>query len=131
MAPALVLLITMLGVVVWLLVVWGGLAALYAVTKMVGGICSTPRDSTTRGLWTIGPRTRTPPAARAAADAFSSADRPRWVLGSMGPGTKLATLGHAVTLFEAAARIGAVRGVVHHAAPHAPGHSLPRAARAR
>ncbi|MBK8177649.1 MAG: methionine synthase [Planctomycetes bacterium] len=33
--------------------------------------------------------------ARAAADKFSTAERPRWVLGSMGPGTKLATLGHA------------------------------------
>ncbi|MFE9308634.1 methionine synthase [Streptomyces sp. NPDC006706] len=33
--------------------------------------------------------------AREAADAFTAADgRPRWVLGSMGPGTKLPTLGH-------------------------------------
>ncbi|MBA2456504.1 MAG: methionine synthase [Nocardioidaceae bacterium] len=32
--------------------------------------------------------------AREAADAWSSPDRPRWVLGSMGPGTKLPTLGH-------------------------------------
>ncbi|MEU8436872.1 methionine synthase [Streptomyces sp. NPDC029216] len=33
--------------------------------------------------------------AREAADAFTEADgRPRWVLGSMGPGTKLPTLGH-------------------------------------
>ncbi|MFF2306816.1 methionine synthase [Streptomyces sp. NPDC058128] len=33
--------------------------------------------------------------ARAAADAHTAADgRPRWVLGSMGPGTKLPTLGH-------------------------------------
>ncbi len=32
--------------------------------------------------------------ARASADAFSTADRPRWVLGSVGPGTKLPTLGH-------------------------------------
>ncbi|MFI9602431.1 methionine synthase [Streptomyces sp. NPDC052043] len=33
--------------------------------------------------------------ARETADAFTSADgRPRWVLGSMGPGTKLPTLGH-------------------------------------
>ncbi|MFF4865229.1 methionine synthase [Streptomyces sp. NPDC001231] len=33
--------------------------------------------------------------AREAADAFTVADgRPRWVLGSMGPGTKLPTLGH-------------------------------------
>jgi 5-methyltetrahydrofolate--homocysteine methyltransferase len=32
--------------------------------------------------------------ARAAADAASAAGRPRWVLGSVGPGTKLPTLGH-------------------------------------
>ncbi|MFE7550088.1 methionine synthase [Streptomyces gardneri] len=33
--------------------------------------------------------------ARSAADAHTAADgRPRWVLGSMGPGTKLPTLGH-------------------------------------
>ncbi len=32
--------------------------------------------------------------ARAAADRWSTADRPRWVLGSVGPGTKLPTLGH-------------------------------------
>ncbi|MER7342393.1 homocysteine S-methyltransferase family protein, partial [Streptomyces sp. NPDC000075] len=33
--------------------------------------------------------------ARESADAFTAADgRPRWVLGSMGPGTKLPTLGH-------------------------------------
>jgi len=32
--------------------------------------------------------------AREAADAWSSAEHPRWVLGSMGPGTKLPTLGH-------------------------------------
>src|ERR1700683_4478673 len=32
--------------------------------------------------------------ARAAADEASSTDRPRWVLGSIGPGTKLPTLGH-------------------------------------
>src|SRR5260370_1250525 len=32
--------------------------------------------------------------ARAAADAASSGSRPRWVLGSVGPGTKLPTLGH-------------------------------------
>ena len=33
--------------------------------------------------------------ARAEADAAASADRPRWVLGSVGPGTKLPSLGHA------------------------------------
>jgi 5-methyltetrahydrofolate--homocysteine methyltransferase len=32
--------------------------------------------------------------ARAAADRWTTAARPRWVLGSMGPGTKLPTLGH-------------------------------------
>jgi 5-methyltetrahydrofolate--homocysteine methyltransferase len=32
--------------------------------------------------------------AREAADGFSTPDRPRYVLGSMGPGTKLPTLGH-------------------------------------
>src|SRR6266568_2186478 len=32
--------------------------------------------------------------ARQAADQAASAGRPRWVLGSMGPGTKLPTLGH-------------------------------------
>jgi 5-methyltetrahydrofolate--homocysteine methyltransferase len=32
--------------------------------------------------------------ARDAADAWASSERPRWVLGSIGPGTKLPTLGH-------------------------------------
>src|SRR5436305_5425798 len=32
--------------------------------------------------------------ARQAADAWASAGRPRWALGSLGPGTKLPTLGH-------------------------------------
>jgi 5-methyltetrahydrofolate--homocysteine methyltransferase len=32
--------------------------------------------------------------ARQAADAWATAARPRWVLGSVGPGTKLPTLGH-------------------------------------
>ncbi|MFP5283401.1 MAG: homocysteine S-methyltransferase family protein, partial [Actinomycetes bacterium] len=32
--------------------------------------------------------------ARRSADAHSTPDRPRWVLGSVGPGTKLPTLGH-------------------------------------
>ena len=32
--------------------------------------------------------------ARDVADEFSTEDRPRFVLGSMGPGTKLPTLGH-------------------------------------
>ncbi|HEU5418045.1 MAG TPA: methionine synthase [Streptosporangiaceae bacterium] len=52
--------------------------------------------------------------ARQAADAFSGAGRQRWVLGSIGPGTKLPTLGHAPfarlrdTYAEAAA--GLLRG---------------------
>jgi len=33
--------------------------------------------------------------AREVADSHSTPDRPRWVLGSVGPGTKLPTLGHA------------------------------------
>jgi 5-methyltetrahydrofolate--homocysteine methyltransferase len=33
--------------------------------------------------------------AREAADAWSTEDRPRWVIGSIGPGTKLPSLGHA------------------------------------
>ena len=32
--------------------------------------------------------------ARESADAHSTPERPRWVLGSVGPGTKLPTLGH-------------------------------------
>jgi 5-methyltetrahydrofolate--homocysteine methyltransferase len=32
--------------------------------------------------------------ARSAADSFSTEDKPRWVLGSLGPGTKLPSLGH-------------------------------------
>ncbi|MGH3356871.1 MAG: methionine synthase, partial [Nocardioidaceae bacterium] len=41
--------------------------------------------------------------ARERADAWATADRPRWVLGSVGPGTKLPTLGHIdfVTLRDA------------------------------
>ncbi|MEY4349735.1 MAG: hypothetical protein RL719_1032, partial [Actinomycetota bacterium] len=33
--------------------------------------------------------------ARETADKFSTEDQPRWVLGSVGPGTKLPSLGHA------------------------------------
>jgi 5-methyltetrahydrofolate--homocysteine methyltransferase len=33
--------------------------------------------------------------AREVADSYSTPDRPRWVIGSVGPGTKLPTLGHA------------------------------------
>ena len=32
--------------------------------------------------------------ARSAADSFSTEEKPRWVLGSLGPGTKLPSLGH-------------------------------------
>ena len=32
--------------------------------------------------------------ARSVADEFSTTEKPRWVLGSLGPGTKLPTLGH-------------------------------------
>ena len=32
--------------------------------------------------------------ARESADSYSTPERPRWVLGSVGPGTKLPTLGH-------------------------------------
>ncbi|MDL4821894.1 methionine synthase [Actinomadura opuntiae] len=32
--------------------------------------------------------------AREAADSYTTPDRPRWVIGSVGPGTKLPTLGH-------------------------------------
>jgi 5-methyltetrahydrofolate--homocysteine methyltransferase len=32
--------------------------------------------------------------AREVADGFTTADRPRWVIGSIGPGTKLPSLGH-------------------------------------
>ena len=32
--------------------------------------------------------------AREVADEYSTEDKPRWVLGSLGPGTKLPTLGH-------------------------------------
>src|SRR4051794_23601931 len=51
-------------------------------------------------------------AAREVADGWSSPDHPRWVLGSIGPGTKLPTLGHAPyrTLRDAYAE--QVRGLV-------------------
>ncbi len=35
-----------------------------------------------------------PRIAREVADGCRTPDRPRWVLGSVGPGTKLPTLGH-------------------------------------
>jgi 5-methyltetrahydrofolate--homocysteine methyltransferase len=46
-------------------------------------------EARTREINAIAART-----ARAAADKYSTEERPRYVLGSMGPGTKLATLGH-------------------------------------
>jgi 5-methyltetrahydrofolate--homocysteine methyltransferase len=55
--------------------------------------------------------------AREVADGYSTPDRPRWVIGSVGPGTKLPTLGHA-TYAElrdayAAEVAGLVAGGVH------------------
>jgi 5-methyltetrahydrofolate--homocysteine methyltransferase len=46
-------------------------------------------EARTREINAIGART-----ARAAAEKYSTPERTRYVLGSMGPGTKLATLGH-------------------------------------
>ncbi|MDP9392880.1 MAG: methionine synthase [Actinomycetota bacterium] len=55
--------------------------------------------------------------AREVADGWSTPDRPRWVLGSVGPGTKLPTLGHApfAALRDAydAQVAGLVQGGVH------------------
>src|SRR4051794_40620515 len=55
--------------------------------------------------------------AREVADGWSTPDRPRWVLGSVGPGTKLPTLGHApyATLRDAyeAEVTGLIRGGAH------------------
>src|SRR5919107_2768168 len=50
-------------------------------------------------------------AKRVAAD-FSTKDRPRWVSGSMGPGTKLPTLGHISFLDLKAAYFEQARGLV-------------------
>jgi 5-methyltetrahydrofolate--homocysteine methyltransferase len=50
--------------------------------------------------------------AREAADAASTPDRPRWVLGSVGPGTKLPTLGHAPYTALRDAFADEVRGLV-------------------
>ena len=47
--------------------------------------------------------------AREAADAVATADRPRFVLGAIGPGTKLPTLGH-IGFARAARRVRAERG---------------------
>ena len=55
--------------------------------------------------------------AREAVDAWSTPDRPRWAIGSVGPGTKLPTLGHApfATLRDAYEQqvAGMVDGGVH------------------
>ena len=50
--------------------------------------------------------------AREAADAWSTPDRPRWVLGSVGPGTKLPTLGHAPYALLRDAYESEVRGLI-------------------
>src|SRR3954447_13059043 len=55
--------------------------------------------------------------AREVADEWATADRPRWVIGSVGPGTKLPTLGHTpyATLRDAyeAEVTGLVEGGAH------------------
>ena len=50
--------------------------------------------------------------AREVADGWSTPDHPRWVLGSMGPGTKLPTLGHAPYAVLRDAYAEQVRGLV-------------------
>jgi 5-methyltetrahydrofolate--homocysteine methyltransferase len=50
--------------------------------------------------------------ARAAADAFSTPEKPRFVLGSLGPGTKLPSLGHTTYSHLKAAYHTASRGLV-------------------
>ena len=50
--------------------------------------------------------------ARDAADEFSTEQRPRWVLGSVGPGTKLPSLGHARYAFLRDAYETQVRGML-------------------
>ncbi|MDQ4085261.1 MAG: homocysteine S-methyltransferase family protein, partial [Actinomycetota bacterium] len=50
--------------------------------------------------------------ARERADAWSTPDRPRWVLGSVGPGTKLPTLGHVAFATLRDAYQEEVRGLV-------------------
>jgi 5-methyltetrahydrofolate--homocysteine methyltransferase len=51
--------------------------------------------------------------AREVADGYSTPDRPRWVLGSVGPGTKLPTFGHATYADLRDAYQAQVRGMVH------------------
>ncbi|MDD2858779.1 MAG: homocysteine S-methyltransferase family protein, partial [Candidatus Nanopelagicales bacterium] len=50
--------------------------------------------------------------ARASADKWSTPDRPRWVLGSVGPGTKLPSLGHAPYALLRDAYQEQVRGLI-------------------
>jgi 5-methyltetrahydrofolate--homocysteine methyltransferase len=50
--------------------------------------------------------------ARESADRWASPDRPRWVLGSVGPGTKLPTLGHASFTALRDAYVEEVRGLL-------------------
>jgi 5-methyltetrahydrofolate--homocysteine methyltransferase len=50
--------------------------------------------------------------ARACADKFSTADKPRFVLGSLGPGTKLPTLGHTTYEFLRNAYETAAQGLL-------------------
>lgn len=50
--------------------------------------------------------------ARAAADRFSTPEKPRWVLGSLGPGTKLPTLLHTTYSHLKSAYLDASRGLI-------------------
>ena len=50
--------------------------------------------------------------ARETADKFSTEDQPRWVLGSVGPGTKLPSLGHAPFALLRDAYQTSVRGLI-------------------
>jgi 5-methyltetrahydrofolate--homocysteine methyltransferase len=51
--------------------------------------------------------------AREVADGYSTAERPRWVLGSIGPGTKLPTFGHASYADLRDAYEAQTRGMIH------------------
>ncbi|MEY4024455.1 MAG: hypothetical protein RLZ23_1416 [Actinomycetota bacterium] len=51
--------------------------------------------------------------AREAADAFSTTEKPRFVLGSLGPGTKLPSLGHTTYSHLKDAYYTASKGLVH------------------
>lgn len=50
--------------------------------------------------------------AREVADEYSTIDRPRWVLGSLGPGTKLPTLGHTTYQLLRSAYNTAAQGLI-------------------